>query len=200
MEQENFSPQDSLHLIRQTIDKAKTSYHEKGIGPILWGCVVSFCSLVSFYASLHKINWLFSVWFLTLIAVVPQVMISIRERKEKKFVSFNDSATSVIWTTFGFSMFTISIVDNILNNKYGTGIHGSVYMLVYGIPTIITGAICNYRLMLWGGILCWVFAVAAAFFSYPYPFLFMAGCALFAWLIPGLLLHSEYRKQKKADV
>lgn len=200
MQEENFSPQESLHLIRQTIDKAKTSYHEKGIGPILWGSVIAFCSLVSFYASLHKINWLFSVWLLTLVAVIPQVMISIKERKEKKFVSFNDSATSVIWTTFGFAMFTISIVDNVLNNKYGTGIHGSVYMLIYGIPTIITGAICNYRLMLWGGILCWVFAVAAAFFSYPYPFLFMAGCGLFAWLIPGLLLHSEYRKQQKANV
>lgn len=200
MQQENFSPQESLHLIQETINKAKTSYHDKGIGPILWGCVVSFCSLVSFYASLHKINWLFMVWLLTIVAVVPQVMISIKEKKNKKFVSFNDSATSVIWTTFGFAMFTISIIDNILHTKYGTGIHGSVYMLVYGIPTIITGAVCKYRLMLWGGVICWVFAVAAAFFSYPYPFLFMAGCAIVAWLIPGLLLNLEHRKQQRADV
>ncbi|MFN8250710.1 MAG: hypothetical protein U0V75_02415 [Ferruginibacter sp.] len=200
MQHENFSPQESLHLIRETINRAKTSYHDKGIGPILWGCVITVCSLVSFYASLHKISWLFSVWFLTIIAVVPQVMISIKERKEKKFVSFNDNATSAIWITFGFSMFTVSIIDNILNAKYGTGIHASVYMLIYGIPTIITGAICNYRIMLWGGILCWVFAATAAFFKYPYPFLFMAGCAIVAWLIPGLLLYSEYRKQQRLNV
>jgi hypothetical protein len=200
MQEEKFSPQESLHLISETINKVKASYHDTGIGPILWGCVVTFCSLVSYYASLHKITWLFSVWLLTIIAVVPQVMISIKEKKQKKFVSFNDVATGAIWTIFGFSMFVVSILDNILHARYHTGIHASVYMLIYGIPTMITGAVCNVRTMLWGGILCWVFAVASTFVNYPYPFLFMAASAIAAWLIPGLLLNAKYRKQKAANV
>ena len=29
--------QESLSLISEMINKAKTSYHDSGIGPILWG-------------------------------------------------------------------------------------------------------------------------------------------------------------------
>ncbi len=200
MQEEKFSPQESLNLISETINKVKTSYHDSGVGPILWGCVVMFCSLVSFYASLYKINWLFSVWALTIIAIVPQILISIKEKKQKKFVSYNDAASSAIWTTFGFSMFTISFIDNMLGINYSSHVHGAVYMVIYGIPTIITGMVCNVRPMLWGGILCWVFAVASTFVKYPYPFLFMASSAVAAWLIPGLILSAKYRKQKAANV
>lgn len=165
MQDEKFSPQQSLHLISETINKAKGSYHDTGIGPILWGCVVTTCGIVSFYASLYKISWLFSVWFLTIIAVVPQIIISAKERKERKFVSFTDSASSAIWITFGFSMMVLSIIESILRAKYGWNMHSAVYMLVYGVPTILTGAICKVKPMLVGGILCWVFAIASTFFS-----------------------------------
>ncbi len=200
MQEEKFSPQDSLNLISETINKAKASYHDKGIGPILWGCVITVCSLVSFYASKYNINWLYNIWFLTIIAVVPQIIISAKEKKEKKFVSFNDVATSAIWITFGFSMLVLSILENVLRAKYDLGMHSAVYMLVYGVPTIITGLICKLKPMVIGGILCWVFAIASTFFPYPYPLLFMAASAIVAWLIPGLLLYAEYRKQKSVNV
>ena len=40
--------QESLQLIQQMINKAKNSYHEKGIGTMLWGSVITICSLVTF--------------------------------------------------------------------------------------------------------------------------------------------------------
>jgi hypothetical protein len=200
MQEEKFSPQESLNLINETINKAKTSYHDRGIGPILWGCVITVCGLVSFYASKYNIYWLYNVWFLTIIAVVPQIIISAREKKEKKFVSFTDTATSAIWITFGFSMLVLSIIENIMRAKYNLGMHSAVYMLVYGVPTIITGLICKLKPMIFGGILCWLFAIASTFVPYPYPLLFMAASAIAAWLIPGLMLNAEYRKQKNAHV
>jgi hypothetical protein len=200
MQEEKFSAQESLQLISDTINKVKGSYHDRGIGPILWGCVVTFCSLVSVYAGLNKINWLYNVWFLTIVAVLPQILISIKERKEKKFVSFNDVATNVIWTTFGFSMFTMSFIDNMLRFNYHFYTHGAIYMLIYGIPTIITGGICKIKPMLWGGILCWVFAIISTFFNHPYTFFFTAASAVVAWLIPGLIMNAHYRKHKAANV
>jgi hypothetical protein len=200
MQEEKFSPEDSLHLISETINKVKGSYHDKGIGPILWGCVITVCSLVSFYASKYNIYWLYNIWFLTIIAVVPQIIISAKEKKEKKFVSFNDVATNAIWTTFGFSMMVLSILENVLRAKYNWGMHSAVYMLVYGMPTIITGLICKIKPMIIGGILCWVFAITSTFIPYPYPLLFMAASAIVAWLIPGLILNAKYRKQKAVNV
>lgn len=200
MQEEKFSPQESLNLISETINKVKTSYHDTGIGPILWGCVVTVCSIVSFYANLHKIYWLYAVWSLTIVAVVPQIIISAKERKQRKFVSFVDVASGAIWTTFGFSMMVLSILENVLRAKYNWGMHSAVYMLVYGMPTIITGIICKVKPMLIGGILCWVFAIVSAFIPYPYPLLFMAASAIVAWLIPGLILNAKYRKHKAANV
>jgi hypothetical protein len=192
--------QESLNLISETINKVKTSYYEKGIGPILWGCIITVCSLVSFYASKYNIYWLYNVWFLTIIAVLPQIIITAKERKEKKFVSFTDAASGTIWITFGFSMMVLSILENVMRIKYNWGMHSSVYMLVYGIPTIITGLICKIKPMVIGGIFCWVFAIASTFVPYPYPLLFMATSAIVAWLIPGLLINSKYRKHKAANV
>ena len=40
---------ESLELISQMINKAKNSYHDSGIGPILWGSVIALCSLVTFF-------------------------------------------------------------------------------------------------------------------------------------------------------
>lgn len=196
MQQENFSPQESLNLISETINKVKQSYHDSGVGPILWGCVITVCGIVSFFAGFYKKPELYYVWFLVIIAIVPQIFISIRENKQKKFTSFNDVASNAIWTTFGFSMMMITAIEAILESR----VHAAVYMLLYGIPTILTGLICKLRPMLWGGILCWVFAICSLFTKYPYPFLFTAASAVAAWLIPGLMMNNNYRKLKAANV
>jgi hypothetical protein len=200
MEDNKMTEKESLELISKMIIKAKGSYHDSGIGPVLWGSIITVCSLASFYAAKYNIYWLYYVWFLTIIAVVPQIIISAKEQKEKKFVGFTDAAAGAVWITFGFSMMVLSILENIMRAKYNWGMHSSVYMLVYGIPTIIIGLICKVKPMVIGGIFCWVFAIASTFVPYPYPLLFMAASAIVAWLIPGLLINAKYRKHKTTNV
>ena len=49
MEQEKkLTEQESLHLITMMINKAKESYHDTGIGAIMWGAVIALCSLVRY--------------------------------------------------------------------------------------------------------------------------------------------------------
>ena len=42
------SEQESLTLISEMIQKAKTSYHDKGISSLLWGSVVFIAAMVTF--------------------------------------------------------------------------------------------------------------------------------------------------------
>jgi hypothetical protein len=194
--EKDFSEKESLELITSMINKVKASYHDTGIGPILWGTVVTVCGIVSFFGMQYKMpGWQF-VWMLTIVAIVPQVIISMKEKKERKFTSYNDEAASAIWMTFGGAMFMLAILDSIASLK----IHASIYMLVYGIPTIITGMVLKFKSMLWGGLCCWAFSIASVFFSYPYPFLFTSASAIAAWLIPGIIINNAYRKQKAANV
>jgi hypothetical protein len=46
--QESLSGKESNELIQQMINKAKGSYHDSGIGPVLWGSVIAICSMASY--------------------------------------------------------------------------------------------------------------------------------------------------------
>ena len=43
MEDKKLSEQESLSLITQMINKAKNSYHDTGMGAMLWGAVIVCC-------------------------------------------------------------------------------------------------------------------------------------------------------------
>ena len=76
-----FSEQESLQLITQMINKAKSDFVETGISALMWGSIVTFCALVQFASYYINIPWAGGVWMLTFFAVIPQIIISIRERK-----------------------------------------------------------------------------------------------------------------------
>ena len=82
-EEKILTEKESLALITSMIAKAKCDYDETGISALLWGVIVVFCSLITFINHFTHLPLADYVWFLTLIAVVPQIFISIRESKRK---------------------------------------------------------------------------------------------------------------------
>ena len=76
--------EESLLLISQMINKAKNSYHESGIGPMLWGTVITLCSLVTYLQIKFHFRLPFDIWLLTLFAIIPQVILIAREKKNGK--------------------------------------------------------------------------------------------------------------------
>ena len=72
-----------------------------------------------------------------------------------------------------------------------------LFLILYGLPTFITGAACKFRPMLWGGILCWVCCVITVFTDGRIDLLLVAVSAVFAWLIPGIIMEKDYREAKK---
>src|SRR4051812_8290992 len=111
--QEELSHHQSLELIQEMIYKAKNSYHESGTSALLWGSIIMFCSAVSFGNIYWQIDWVRQVWLLTIIAVIPQIIISIRAGKAQKFKSHTDDAMSGIWISFGIGIFLTSYYANV---------------------------------------------------------------------------------------
>jgi hypothetical protein len=58
----------------------------------------------------------------------------------------------------------------------------------------------KFKPMLYGGIVCWVLALASNFTNIKIDMLFTAIATTTAWLIPGLILNAKYRKAKQANV
>lgn len=192
-----FSEEESLQLITKMISKAKNDFIETGISALMWGSIVIFCAFVQFASYFYKLPWANWVWLLTIFAVIPQVIISIQERKKKRFKSHEDNMGGT-WIAFGITMFLISFYLNSIKVPAGVNVHpDTLILIIYGIPTFSTGFTRGFTPMLIGGIACWVLAVISFYTPYPYVMLLVAGAALLAWFIPGLILQRRYLNAKK---
>lgn len=215
MQEKQLTEQESLLIIQQMISRAKNDFVDTGIGPILWGAVITVCSLVQVGIIHFGWNLPFDIWLLALLAIIPQIFISMRERRQRKAKGWDDDIIGYVWLCFGIGIFVVSILNNIAayelnsllrNYSASTGktdipnfwTYASGYlMFVYGFPTIVTGAARKFRLMTFGGIFCWGAAIISAFTIAKFDFLLMAASASFAWLIPGIVLRNKYLQSRK---
>ncbi len=196
MEKE-FHPEESLQLISQMISKAKDEYIETGVSALMWGSIITFCSLVSLFNALYlQWNWLYTVWMLTFLAVIPQIIIARREKKLRKYRGHEDQLKGGIWLSFAVAMFLMNYFDM----RYHLSIPISLYLILYGIPTFTIGYGKKLRFMMFGGIACWVFSILSAMTPEPWQILYLAGGAQLAWFIPGLILRKRYLKVKQKNV
>ncbi len=196
-EEQQLTEAQSLELITQMINKAKCDYEETGIGALLWGSLVAFCAIITFFNSHWRIRVLEYIWFLTLFALIPQIIISVRAAKKKRYRTYDDDAMGGIWISFGVALFLMSIYTSIYQEPHS----GALFLLMYGIPTFATGYINHFKPMIVGGVICWLFA-ALSFFIQPtqYIMLLTAAAALSAWFIPGLILRRRYKKAIQENV
>jgi hypothetical protein len=222
--EKKMTEQESLQLITEMIQKAKAShFHENGTSAILWGSVIGFCGLFSFCRA--QFNWntgWFDVWFLALIAIIPQIIINIKDSRKSVVKTDMQLAMNAIWSVYGFSIFALIFyfnvvpsvserflaVDNIilLAKDTQTGqisnwhpyifSQGSLLMLLYAIPTLTTGIARKFKPMLIGGIICYIFFVASCFTTSKYDLLMNGLAGICNWLVPGLILRNRYLKQQ----
>ncbi len=220
-EEKKLTEQESLQLITEMIHKVKSSFHESGTSAILWGSIIGFCGLFSFlqFQFQFSTGW-FDVWLLTFIAILPQIIISIRETRQKRILTYEETAMNAIWLVFGISIFALTFYNNavpkitesfyakegieLLQKNIATGeittFHpfvlsiSSVYLILYAVPTLATGLARKFKPMTFGGIICYLFFIISCFTTYKYDMLLHSLAGIFCWLIPGLILRRNYLK------
>jgi hypothetical protein len=188
--------EQSLQLITAMINKAKNEFFDTGLSSLLWGSVITFCALVTFANYWLKWAALDYVWFLTIAAVVPQVVIGIKEGKERRYKSHEGSLIGGLWIAFAIAIFIFSYVAGAYRFSQAT----SVYLILYSIPTFTIGLGRRFRPMIVGGIACWILAILSTFTPFPYEMLYLAAGAQLAWFIPGLILRKCYLQAKRKHV
>ena len=83
-----------------------------------------------------------------------------------------------------------------------TGFHlyeyvAPLFLILYGMPTFVTGAACKFKPMLWGGLLCWACSIITVYTPVRIDLLLIAVSAIMAWFVPGLIMEKEYKHNKK---
>jgi hypothetical protein len=221
-----FSEQESLQLIAEMIKKAKGSYHDTGIGSLLWGAVVSIASLVNFLQRTYDFKLGFDIWLLVLAAIIPQVYISIKEKKIQKAKQYDDDLVNAVWLVFGISIFGLSFYQNIvpvqterliaeegwtMMKHFSDGRPDevirpftpslySVYILIYAFPTMVTGMVKKFNPMKIGAIITYGLFIFSLFTESKYDMLLGSASALVCWFIPGIILRKKYLAQTSPNV
>jgi hypothetical protein len=222
MPEQPLTEQESLQLITEMIRKAKKSFHEKGTSSILWGSAIALCGLLSFAQMQWNFYIGFDIWFLALGAIIPHVWITVKESRERGALTHTRAALNNVWLVYGLSIFALVFYFNVVpwatdrqlllegrqlfEREPTTGIEtpfryfiassGSLLLLLYAIPTLITGLTQRFIPMIAGAVLCYGFFVASLYTDTRLDMLFNGLAAIFNWLIPGLILRHRYRKEK----
>ncbi len=213
-QEKQLTEKESLALITQMINKAKDSYHATGMGAMMWGAIIAICSMVKLSEIHFEYRLPFDIYLLTIVAIIPQIFLTIREKKERKVKTYDDAYMDYIWLGFGICIFLLIFITNAVFRVWEpvaieyrelTG-HRSpfrfsefispLFLLLYGLPTFITGAACKFKPMLWGGIFCWVCCLVTVFTTIKIDLLLTAASAIMAWFIPGVLMEREYKVYK----
>jgi phosphatidylglycerophosphatase A len=196
MEEKKLSEEESLKIITEMISKAKSDYRESGVSALLWGAIITICSIVSFLGAYFEMPFLNNIWWLTIVAVVFQIIFSIRENRKRKFKTNNEDAMGGIWISFGIAMFLFSYFVNTGNVDHAN----SIFLITYGIPTFATGFTRRFKPMIFGGIICWILAILNIYTPAPYNILYNAVAAQMAWFVPGLILRKRCSNVKAENV
>lgn len=226
-EEKQLSEKESLQLITDMIQKVKNSYHDKGVGPLLWGTVVAIASFVSFLQMEYHFSLPFDIWWIVMGAIIPQIILINKDSKTQKLKRHEDAALNAVWLVYAITIFGLSffqafvpsaaehimqlngseLINHSINNTKPdqviqpfTPSFYSMYILIYGFPTLVTGMVKKFWPMIIGAVIAYLLFMVSCFTESKIDFLLGGFAAIFCWFIPGIILRLKYLKQKRANV
>lgn len=192
MEDQSLSEKESLQLISSMISQAKNHYYESGLGALLWGFTNLICFVLAWLdVSVKGFHMPFNPFFLMIITFILQFYFDRREKKYQNAITYKDEAHKYVWLAFGISVFILTIAGGYANIGY---VVLPLLLLLFGLPTFISGCINKFPPFIFGGIVCWILCIVSFFYKSYNTYLFVALGAGVAWIIPGFILRARFYK------
>lgn len=188
-----FNEKNSLLLIESMINKAKNNFSESGTLYLLWGFVVLICSLVQFIAIyFYSYQHAYYIWFLTWLVVIYQMIFLSRKSKKETAKTYTADILKYVWICFVSCMFILIFI--LLSQQAYKSVNPAILVL-YGMPTFLSGIILKFKPLVAGGLICWLLAMGSVFIPYDFQILFICAAVIAAWIVPGILLRRKFIKQ-----
>jgi hypothetical protein len=193
MTSEQFSADQSLKLIDSMINKAKNQFSERGILYLLWGWVIFICAIGHFVLlQLDMFEHPEIIWASCWLVVIFQIFYLLRVKRKETVRTYSAEIIGYVWMAFGAAIFLAGFImsrANLFEYMY------SLFLVLYGIPTFLSGVIMRFTPLKIGGISCWVLSLLSVFISSEYTLLLLAAAVAISWIIPGYMLSAKYKKQ-----
>lgn len=190
---DQLSEKESFAIIESMILRAKNNFSESGTLFIFWGILIVVCSfihfaLIYFYNSPNGQY----VWGLTWIASIVQIIYLRRKARLRKVKTYSGDIIKYIWLSFVICLFLLLFI--LIQQKANSSVNPAI-LIMYGIPTFLSGIILKFRSLVLGGVCCWLFAVACIFTPWQFQLLYIAAAGIVAWIIPGVYFRQKFLKE-----
>jgi len=186
---ENLTEQESLHVIMNMIQAAKTGFHDNSFYFLLWGWLVFVASISHYTLLMMEKEYAAAAWMLMPLGAVITMVYSYRQSRERHVRTYVQEFIRYVLIAFLVCLCIVLVFQS----KLGLNTYPMV-MLVYGIWLFISGGAIRFKPLMAGGIINWMFAICALFVDFKMQLLFLATAVLLGYIIPGYLLKRKYRQ------
>jgi len=194
MEEEIFSPEESLKVIQAMINKAKATVADNSYYFLLWGWTIFIASTGQFILKvIVKSPYHPIVWTINILAIVLSILHGVKEGKKNIARSYIDESLDHLWTSILIAYILIAFLFAHIGweNCY------SFYMLLYGLGGFVTGKILKFPPLVWGAVASWLLAAVSIYTSFDVNMLLSSAAIVVSYIIPGHLLRAKYKSAKK---
>ena len=198
--EEHLDEEKSLHLIREMIQVSRNKLKNDGILFILWGWI-------------FFINYLFLNYLPNKILLSHQLMEIIRSfrvilpvfgliftiyyilKQRKKAQTYIGISLRYVWISLFASMVLVNLIQMNVLHSINFELQHPIIMVLIAFAVTVTGGILRYRLIIFGGLIFGLLALAASYFELQTQLLFEAIAWLIAFIIPGHILFATRNKK-----
>lgn len=195
MEKNDLTPEESFDVINKAIANFKINYRESSKVFLLWGWILTLCSIANFILLkfVHSTEpWvlkgyvILGCWALFLLTGFIIMFFMLRKmNRAKKVYSHIDKFIDYLWwvTAPSFLIATFICIKSGMTPP-------PVMLLIAGMATTTTGLAIRFRPLIIGGMSFFVFSIAATFVTNEYLALVVGAAIICGYLIPGYLLRA----------
>jgi len=185
--------EESIGIIEQMITAAKEELSDDGFLYLLWGYLVLVASSLEFFLLGFEITDLhFMPWPILMTAggIVSGIYIG-RKNRQARVKTFTDNLMAYLW---GGLFVCILLALFSLGAKNMWHIAYPVVMILYGIGTFVSGGVLKFRPLIFGGLVCWIGAAVSFHIEFYYQLPILAAVILLAYIIPGHILMTKFKR------
>lgn len=195
---EHMDEKQSLKIITEMIQKAKSNFGNNSFFFLLWGWSVFAASLVHYVLLTNNNEYHYLPWpVIMVVAAVASSVYGYRQGKKGGAKSYLEKFFSVMWIAITVAIFLSLLVISTIAGFTASYV---AVMLFYGLGTLITGVLIRFTPLIVGGIIVWLSSISLIWLTFPNILLVMAFAILAGYIIPGYLLRSKRERNQKLAV
>lgn len=183
------SEKESLDIIMNMIQAAKTDLSDESFYYLLWGWLVLIASLGHFTLLQLNLEMAPLVWLLMPLGGFITAVHGYRQGRKENRKTYVDEFMKYVLIAFLISL----VVILLFMNKLGQSTYPMI-LVIYGVWLFISGGALKFRPLMIGGIINWVMASVAFFATLEIQLLCIAFAVGMGYIIPGYLLKRKFSR------